>query len=456
MILCAIGAFYSNNSNAESWYYEKALTLIPDFMESPSVDSFIGIILLVSYEVCIGHMHRAGIHLGMALRSVSLLRLDIDPDNLPEINGRSWIEKNSRRLIYWRLYILDLCESYIFNSSFTNCSTYLPNRTLMNVKMPISEEIWNCTEPNQITQILHDNPRPGSHSYASYYIPLVELYVDIHKAMLNFQSSYSEFVSNNFFMLKSRVDSYKSSIPFEALSFPSKESLYLYLNRSFGSDWTQLILFLTYHATICRLNRIPLLHFLYLSTCKSDGPHTVGTYALTLNQKPLFIECFKDVFKSAEMIAVMCDSLMRLPNPYAGFIPLYALHYIIIEATVILAIVSQSAEIIRVIVEADDDIVVLCKSFMAMNLKCLSTQKTKYSAARVVHDFAQNILDDMTTKKPNAYEYCNNVHILANETLEKLYRTDGFAYVRDDSVLETKPDSIQVLSDYFLKKATLI
>ena len=327
--------------------------------------------------------------------------------------------------------------------------------------MPVSEEIWTCLESNQITQILHDNPRPGSYSFTSLYIPIVEIFVDIHQAIRNCEGLYGEFVSNHFFKLKSRIDSYIFSTPPEAISFPAIEELYFKLNRSFGCDWTQITLFLTYHATICRLNRIPLLHF--LSQFKSKDLSKPETDKLSLSASTGYVNCnylislcFKEAFKSAEMIATMCDSLTRIPSPHADFNLVYGLHYMIMESTVILAIVSQCAQLIQLIVETDGDIKMLCKSFMIMNLKCLSTQKSKFTSALVMCEFVQNILGEMPSPKSNIYEYCNNVHILANESIEKLYRMNGFASVRDDTTLTTEPDSIQDLSDYFFKNVTLL
>ena len=110
MILCAIGAHFSNSNNAKCWYYEKSLSIIPDFIEIPTIESLKGIVLLVSYEMCAGFMHRVWHHMGIALRSISLLGLDTDPDYMPEINGKSWIEKESIRVLYWNLYVYDLCK----------------------------------------------------------------------------------------------------------------------------------------------------------------------------------------------------------------------------------------------------------------------------------------------------------------------------------------------------------
>ena len=109
LILCAIGAHFLHNHQIENWYYEKALTMIPDFIEAPDLDTLIGILLMSIYEISICSMSKAWHHLGMALRSISLLSLDIDPDLLPELRGKNWVEKEKRRLLYWTLYLLDLC-----------------------------------------------------------------------------------------------------------------------------------------------------------------------------------------------------------------------------------------------------------------------------------------------------------------------------------------------------------
>ena len=337
-----------------------------------------------------------------------------------------------------------------------NQTSYLPHSLLVNVKIPISEEIWTCLESSQITQILHDNPRPGSHSFTSYYIPLVEIFAEIHLAIFDCRESYSAFVSNYFFKLKSLIDTHTHSIPPGVLSMLSYKSLYLNLNRPFGSDWTQISLFLTYHAAICRLNRIPLLYF--LSHFKKNDPDIPDTDLLAImnSNNDLFSSCLKDAFKSAEMIAVMCDSLVRIPSPYADFIPLYNLHFLVIEATIIFAIVSRCADFIQLSMDPNDDIVVLCKSFTGMCLKCLSTQITNFSVARVTCRFVRNVLNEMSSSKSNNCEYCNSVHILANETLERLYNMKGCTNLQDDTMLATKPDSIEDLSNYFFKNVTLL
>ena len=122
-----------------------------------------------------------------------------------------------------------------------------------------------------------------------------------------------------------------------------------------------------------------------------------------------------------------------------------------------MAISSQCIEIIHEFLEIDDDIVSLCRAFMEMNLKCLSTQISQFVPARGTFKFVKNVFETMLASKSNPYDYCNNLHVWACEPLDKICNMNEVLDTREVNTQEAdQPDSIQDLSDFFFKNVTLV
>ena len=329
--------------------------------------------------------------------------------------------------------------------------------------MPVSEEIWDCLDTINVTQVLYENPRPGSHSFTSYCIPLVEIFIEIQQAIRDCQTSYSTYVSNHYFRLKLKLDSFMNTMPADAFIFPSSKSLYINLNRPFGPDWTQIRLILTYHAVICRLNRMTLLHFFsqynYDSNLELEsnvaGPIPIFEFDKRICNYKL---CYDEAMKSAETIAIIIDSLTRIPSPYSDPIPIFDLHFTALESVLVLAIIAHGSVYYTPSGITHDNTVKSCISFIEMCLKGVSLQGRVFAHVGMISKFISDILSRMKTQifEQNVVEYCSNFTDMAEEIMRTTYQSN-VTHIHRIPVdkLPLHPDSIEELSSYFGKSVSI-
>ncbi|KAI8825091.1 uncharacterized protein EV422DRAFT_517380 [Fimicolochytrium jonesii] len=95
-------------------YYHKALAMIPQVVNSPSVDNLIAMTILAITGIRMGDP--AGTDTAsQALHMANQLKLDVDPD-VEEIHGSmTWLEKEIRRRLWWCVCVVDSTDSYIRN-----------------------------------------------------------------------------------------------------------------------------------------------------------------------------------------------------------------------------------------------------------------------------------------------------------------------------------------------------
>ncbi|KAI8818752.1 fungal-specific transcription factor domain-containing protein [Fimicolochytrium jonesii] len=141
--MCAFAARFSTNPKLESGspatagdlFYLKARDMVDQAIDNPSVSSVCALLLLTSYAAEGGRESAAYMYSGMAIRMAQELRLNIEPEldplNHSEPVTMSWLERETRRRVWWGCVITD---RYTGVSSDRNmiidekdCKVYLPS-----------------------------------------------------------------------------------------------------------------------------------------------------------------------------------------------------------------------------------------------------------------------------------------------------------------------------------------
>ncbi|KAJ3108739.1 hypothetical protein HDU97_000139 [Phlyctochytrium planicorne] len=137
MTLCALASSYTQSTDGSYWpsadakaemFKEKSekffMAAIASLdLEQPSIETCQALICLTWYcsQLCLSRTTQAWILSGMAQRMIALLKLDIDPDNLEQLDrsGKrwTWLEKETRRRVFYTIVSLDHLDMVIRETS---------------------------------------------------------------------------------------------------------------------------------------------------------------------------------------------------------------------------------------------------------------------------------------------------------------------------------------------------
>ncbi|KAJ3409824.1 hypothetical protein HDV05_004241 [Chytridiales sp. JEL 0842] len=108
LAMCAFGAkFVKHASHHKMWYYGRARSLVPEYVENPRVEAVQANLILTAFAFSIGQFSFAWTTVGLAIRMALFLRMDEDPDDCPELCQLPFITKEIRRRCFWFAYVLD-------------------------------------------------------------------------------------------------------------------------------------------------------------------------------------------------------------------------------------------------------------------------------------------------------------------------------------------------------------
>ena len=121
-------------------FYAKARNLISQLIDVPTIETVLGLILLVTYSGGSGRGSASWMYCGMAIRMAQALKLDIDPSH-PDLglSSLSWrkYEIERRKRIWWVIFIMDRYHSAVADRPI------IIQDDDINVGTPCSDEIWN-------------------------------------------------------------------------------------------------------------------------------------------------------------------------------------------------------------------------------------------------------------------------------------------------------------------------
>ncbi|KAI9335826.1 fungal-specific transcription factor domain-containing protein [Zopfochytrium polystomum] len=152
------------------YYYAFARARALEWSESPSLECLQALLLLAQLSFHLGKTSAARMLFGFACRLIELLRIDVDPDDLPF--PLTPIEKEVRRRCWYACY---LCER--FTSVSSNRPEYLTNRT-DSVKAMCPDDVWLSLDPLAGMKIL---PQPSS-PHIDAFLSVLDIHLDVIKA----------------------------------------------------------------------------------------------------------------------------------------------------------------------------------------------------------------------------------------------------------------------------------
>ncbi|KAJ3011872.1 hypothetical protein HKX48_006610 [Thoreauomyces humboldtii] len=120
--------------NAGDMFYIKAREMVDHYMDVPNASTVTALLILANYAAESGRGSAAWMYSGMAIRMAQELKLNVEPDfdeTLSSIGSNlTWLEKESRRRLWWNCFVLDRYagaaadRSMIINEK--DCRVYLP------------------------------------------------------------------------------------------------------------------------------------------------------------------------------------------------------------------------------------------------------------------------------------------------------------------------------------------
>ena len=87
-------------------YHAKAMRLLPSVLESEKLTSVQSLILLTTVAIFRNNISLAWMTSGMAVRMAMGLKINIDTENVENGSNFTWIERETRRRVWWSCFIM--------------------------------------------------------------------------------------------------------------------------------------------------------------------------------------------------------------------------------------------------------------------------------------------------------------------------------------------------------------
>ncbi|KAJ3178040.1 hypothetical protein HDU87_003818 [Geranomyces variabilis] len=120
--------------NAGDVFYIKAREMVDHYMDVPNASTVTALLILANYAAESDRGSAAWMYSGMAIRMAQELKLNVEPDfedSFAPTSNLTWLDKESRRRLWWNCFILDRYagaaadRSMIINEK--DCKVYLPS-----------------------------------------------------------------------------------------------------------------------------------------------------------------------------------------------------------------------------------------------------------------------------------------------------------------------------------------
>ncbi|KAI9342762.1 fungal-specific transcription factor domain-containing protein [Zopfochytrium polystomum] len=320
LAVCAFGASIMKTMKREDavWYFEQARQLATDFVDNPSVEVVQSLLLMSRVALNLGDHSGAWQRLGFACSMCLFLNLDTDPDDLPRgvLASDSWIEKETRRRVYWE-----------YTATMTNRVPII-KRNLNAVKSPCTDTVWNSMkDPAYWAE--NNAYRVGANEQAlMYYIQLLEIRSDTISIAMATPDSAVPVEEREVEIEKSLLE-WRSGLPERCWVEADKGSILEALFDAEDGFMRKPGLFLFFHGSISLLwFRRSLIYFRHA--------HGLGGGSPDMRDN---LSAFAKAVSSAEAIARLCWSIISLPVSL-NQLPRFS-HMYICQATMILLLARQ-------------------------------------------------------------------------------------------------------------------
>ncbi|KAJ3292770.1 hypothetical protein HDU76_007133, partial [Blyttiomyces sp. JEL0837] len=278
------------------WYYSRARSISSEAVETPSIETLQALIILAFTSAYTGKTSAAWMILGMGCRMALLLKLNIDPDHdgSLQIDPSDWVEKETRRRLWWSCYVLDRIVSVMSNR------TPFFDKSEVSVKHFCNEDLWESLKlPSQLESQYY-NPTNESCNPAHYLVRLADIFqrvvnfagqgpaakpnrtraessMMVIANLLNMESDSTPVIMTNpasrhklsvqelqYQSLRSELTDWSDTIHPSLRIVMSDEWFFEVMNDPVGPPWRTFLLHFLYFASLCMLNRPKMLMYLRL------------------------------------------------------------------------------------------------------------------------------------------------------------------------------------------------
>ncbi|KAI9356263.1 hypothetical protein DFJ73DRAFT_823706 [Zopfochytrium polystomum] len=311
LAVCAAGsANLSNTDDKEcEWYIHQALKRLEiALIEEPRLECLQALMILPATKTCCP----ATLHSEQMKDLALFLRLNIDPDYLPECAGLSWHEKETRRRCWWYLFMADHIVFTILRSK------PVITRSISSVKPVCPERLWTSSKPPESLEKIYEIGQNVNDNPINWQVSLLEIFQRVFEVsrLVDDPRPNEDDPKRRLVELQVEADltNWWDAVPPEFWAVKSEDSLFELMEDD-PYHWHSLMeLFFVYHGSVCLLmRRKALLHLQSLSsatTVSSPG----GTAEWTVEELAKQVEneaAFKKAVASAESIATVITLLNR-------------------------------------------------------------------------------------------------------------------------------------------------
>ncbi|TPX62880.1 hypothetical protein PhCBS80983_g00149 [Powellomyces hirtus] len=336
----ALAARFSNHPSirtdsvysAGDVFYIKAREMVDHYMDVPNASTVSALLILANYAAESGRGSAAWMYSGMAIRMAQELKLNVEPDLEDTFAGGSrmtWLEKESRRRLWWNCFVLDRYagaaadRSMIINEK--DCKVYLP-ATELDWENETGPGAVACgLPPNdtyQIAVLTSTNtftPGMPSQSPYGYFVLLVKIfgkileYSNVLKSTqrTNVTPALTPDADYQLTVLDASLRDWFSSLPDHMHNFGSENAT----GSAAGPmpSWPTAYLHIFYHLCVIMLHRPKMM-------IGVRDPQDAGAPPELL-QNPAFVVCLSSANAIAKVIGIVSETNPHFLHisPFVGF-----------------------------------------------------------------------------------------------------------------------------------------
>ncbi|KAJ3218600.1 hypothetical protein HDU67_004904 [Dinochytrium kinnereticum] len=395
--VCAMGSYLTATPESQSaslWYYYKARSLASSTCsEFPCIETIQALSILSCCSAARGKMSAAWMMLGMATRMSLLLKLDVDPDDLPPEEGASltWIEKETRRRCWWSSYITDRMVAVL-----TNRSPHL--RESYTVRNPRPESIWDL-EDMTVAEKFYRSPTPNSEGTLYYVARLVDLFgktADLIRAYPDRDCLLPE-AYDNLIRLQAELDDFYITLPKGVkLTFETMDTLSIGGGNSgqkveapcvgvgFGlpladsnDGWSGIFLMSLFHASHCMMYRPRVMVEVQMDAASAA--------LMAPEEKRRLKRAWELAKTSAEAIATRIEAATKAGLDSRNLPPFLA--FTLFESSLVLVLLASQARPMGN--KPDAEYAAKCLGWLEVNVRAIGSMAGTW---RVSHFLFQSLL----------------------------------------------------------------
>ncbi|KAI9343438.1 hypothetical protein DFJ73DRAFT_841581 [Zopfochytrium polystomum] len=339
LAVCAAGAtipFETNMPPSDAqWYIDHSVRLLNQGLHRPGIECVQALLILATTASCAGEKKQALLNMDAAINLALILRLNIDPDNDPDVANLNSIEKETRRRCWWQCFVFDQMMTAV------SYSEPILKRGMSTVKPLAKESLWMSSKPPESLQAAFEAPRTANDNAMNWHIQLTEIYSRIFlcagPATADPGDKDREDISNQEHQLELELKSLWNRVPKCYWQCDSNEGLIEVMHDDPDHWGLMMALFFGFHGCMCLIMRRKAMRYLRdLALGLYPTPNSSSTPLLDQGQREneaAFVQSVASARAMAELIALLVRS-----NAFLHHMPHFTMFFCLQGAMTLLLI----------------------------------------------------------------------------------------------------------------------